>query len=295
MQRVVDLALRMAPSNAPALVTGESGTGKERIARVLHAGSRRSEGPFVPVNCAAIPETLLESELFGHVRGAFSGADRDRTGLFETANGGTLFLDEIGEASASVQATLLRVLQERRIRPVGSSRERDVDVRVVTATHRDLRSRVREGRFREDLFYRIAVLSLHVPPLRARREDIRPLCDAWLAREAPHAARPSERAWRSLLAHDWPGNVRELENELERATALVPAGSPIEPHHFSSIVQRGEAPFPEAPAPRAPNETLRASLDRVERWLLRERLAENDGRRAETAQQLGITREGLYN
>lgn len=294
MQRVLDLTLQMSPSLAPVLVTGETGTGKERIARVLHAASHRSAGPFVPVNCAAIPETLLESELFGHVRGAFSGADRDRIGLIESANGGTLFLDEIGEASASVQATLLRVLQEKRVRPVGSSRERKVDVRVVTATHRDLRARVRAMHFREDLFYRLAVLSIHVPPLREHKTDIRPLVCALLAREKDERREISKSAWEALLRHDWPGNVRELESQVTRARALAAPDGPIEPHHFAPSVLRAEPPFPNAPPSSHVAEPLRSALERVERWLIRERLAENDGHRSATAKQLGITREGLY-
>jgi two-component system response regulator HupR/HoxA len=292
LRRVLALAIRLAPSAAPVLITGETGTGKERVARAVHQASRRV-GPFVAVNCAALPETLLESELFGHQRGAFSGAERDRKGLIESGAGGTVFLDEIGEASASAQAKLLRVLQERRVRPLGSSTEREVDVRFVTATHRDLLRAVREGGFREDLYYRLAVLLIEVPPLRTRPDDIRPLVRHMIAREAAESDLTPE-AWAQLEAHAWPGNVRELENEVTRALALAEPGEPLQPKHFSERLGASFAPIANLPLESQPDETLRETLDRVERWLVHEALRRNGGHRARTARGLGVTREGLY-
>jgi transcriptional regulator with PAS, ATPase and Fis domain len=232
MRHVLELASRAATSRATVLVTGETGTGKELVARAIHECSARSRHAFVAVNCAAFPDTLLESELLGHVRGAFSGAERDRKGLIEEANQGTLFLDEVAETSPSFQAKLLRVLQERRVRPVGANREREVDVRVVAATHRDLRRAVREGRFREDLYYRVAVLGIHIPPLRERREDVLPLADHLLERhqnsEGKSGCRLGNEIRPLLESHHWPGNVRELANEIQRTLALAEPGDTLE-------------------------------------------------------------------
>ncbi len=225
MQRLFRLVEKAAAFPTTVLVTGESGVGKELVARALHHQGPRAERPFVAVNCGAIPEALLESELFGHVRGAFTGAHADRKGLFEAAHGGTLFLDEIGELPLSLQVKLLRVLQEGTVRPVGASRDRAVDVRVVAATVRDLSEEVAAGRFREDLLYRLDVLRIHVPPLRERKEDLSLLVDHFLARFAERlgvaveGVRPD--AMRALLAYPWPGNVRELQNVLERAVVLA--------------------------------------------------------------------------
>ena len=292
LRRVLDLAVRIAPSAAPVLVLGETGTGKERIARVVHQASRRP-GPFVAVNCAALPETLLESELFGHRRGAFSGADRDRKGLVESADRGTVFLDEVGEASPGAQAKLLRVLQERRVRPLGAVEEIAVDVRFVTATHRDLLREVREGRFREDLYYRLAVLALEVPPLRERPEDVRPLVRHLIEREH-RGLEVTPEAWRRLEVHAWPGNVRELENEVTRALALADPGEPLDAKHFSERLGASFAPIANLPLETHPEETLRETLARVERWLVHDALRRHGGHRARTAKQLGITREGLF-
>ena len=247
------------------------------------------------MNCAAFPETLLESELFGHVRGSFTGADRDKQGLFEVADRGTLFLDEVGETSGPFQAKLLRVLQEREIRPVGGTRPRKVDVRLVAATNRDLRFEVRSGRFREDLYYRLAVFPIAVPPLRARTEDILPLAEHFLAlhgaREGKPGCRLSRDAARLLLSYAWPGNVRELENEVQRALALAEPGQLLERELLSprllGVLEPIEANVVEG-------ETLRESMGRVEAWLIRRTLERCDNRRAETARRLGITREGLY-
>ena len=219
----------LARTPTAVLIRGETGTGKELIARAIHYNSERAGEPFVPINCTAIPETLLESELFGHVRGAFTGASADRRGHFERAGSGTLFLDEIGDTSPAFQAKLLRVLQEREVLPVGAERPRRTDARVIAATHRDLEARVAEGAFREDLYFRLRVVEIRVPPLRERRADIPLLARALAARLARgmHRDPPAipERVMRALEAHDWPGNVRELENALSRALVLSPGGT----------------------------------------------------------------------
>jgi transcriptional regulator with PAS, ATPase and Fis domain len=224
VRRILDLAGKIAQSDATVLVTGESGTGKELVAHTVHRLSSRCSHPFVPVNCAAIPEELLESELFGHVRGAFTGAINARQGRFQLAHGGTLFLDEIGEMSAKLQAKLLRVLQEREFEPVGSDRSFQADVRVVAATNRDLAAAVKQKRFREDLFYRLNVLPIALPPLRERREDIRLLITHFLHVHASKKGKAVERiegpALAALESHPWPGNVRELENVIERIVVL---------------------------------------------------------------------------
>ena len=299
MREVLALAERAMPSQATVLITGETGTGKELLARAIHDGSPRRTGPFVALNCAAFPDTLLESELFGHVRGSFTGADRNKKGLFEVANGGTLFLDEVGETSPPLQAKLLRALQEREVRPVGGARPRAVDVRVVAATNRALRGEVARGAFREDLYYRLAVFHLALPPLRERREDILPLAAHFLRR---HGERDSKRgcelardAADLLLLHAWPGNVRELENEMQRALAIAEAGEAIAVRHLSERLQEALRPVRETAIDAAPGgEPLRRTLARIEGWLIRRALDEHGGRRAATARTLGITREGLY-
>jgi DNA-binding NtrC family response regulator/predicted hydrocarbon binding protein len=224
MRRVLDLARRVARVESTTLVTGESGVGKERLARLIHDESSRSTGPFVAVNCGAVTETLLESELFGHARGAFTGAERDRAGFFEAATGGTLFLDEIGEISPGMQVKLLRALQEKEVRRVGESRSRPVDVRVLAATNRNLADEVAAGRFRQDLFYRLRVIELRIPPLRDRSEDILPLARVFLAETARRMGRKltgfTPRAADQLVRHAWPGNVREVQNAIEHAVAL---------------------------------------------------------------------------
>jgi DNA-binding NtrC family response regulator len=225
MHAVFEQVKMVARSDASVLVVGESGTGKELVARAIHHNSPRKDGPFVAVNCTAIPETLLESELFGHEKGAFTGADRKRRGLFVEAAGGTLLLDEIGDLPPALQAKLLRVLQDKAVRPVGASEELQIDLRIVSATHRDLLALIKEGTFREDLYYRLAVLPLRLPSLRERGEDILLLAEHFLRRAAAALDKPLEgfdddaRAW--LLKHRWPGNVRELENVVERAATLA--------------------------------------------------------------------------
>jgi DNA-binding NtrC family response regulator len=289
---LIDVASR---SHATVLVTGETGTGKELVARAIHAAGPRGRAPFVGLNCAAFPETLLEAELFGHARGAFTGADRDRAGLIEEAQGGTLFLDEVGETSGPFQAKLLRVLQEREVRRLGDARTRRVDVRVVAATNRDLLREADRGDFRRDLYYRLAVFPIQIPPLRKRVGDIVPLAEHFLAtfgeREGRPGVRLSPEAGRLLQSHLWPGNVRELENEVHRALTLAEAGDTLTPDHFSERVAGILEPI--EPNLR-PGETLRETLERIEAWLLRRALSRNGNRRAATARQLGITREGLY-
>jgi transcriptional regulator with PAS, ATPase and Fis domain len=293
MQQVFGLIACASRAKATVLISGETGTGKELIARAIHRGSPRAARPFVAVNCAAFPDSLLESELFGCTKGAFTGADRDRAGLFEAADGGSLFLDEVSETSGPFQAKLLRVLQERELRPVGSTRSRRVDVRVIAASNRDLWRLAQAGGFRADLYYRLAVFPIPVPSLRERRGDILALASRFLTLHgdaaAPSALAPD--AARLLQAYAWPGNVRELENEIQRALALVPSGSALDAAQFSARLRE---PLTPVDAELQPGESLRESLDRVEAWLIRRTLDAHGGRRAETARRLAITREGLY-
>ncbi len=290
MRRVLGLAERVATVDAPVLLTGESGSGKERIARHIHALSRRSTGPFIPVNCGALPEHLLESELFGHVKGAFTGADRHHEGLFEAAATGTLLLDEVGDFPLAVQVKLLRVLQDREVRPVGSSKSRKADVRIVAATNRDLGEMVRARGFRRDLYYRLKVVSIEVPSLRQRREDILPLAHAFVRRncDAYHCGpcSLSARALDRLLAYPWPGNVRELEHAMERAVVLAEGKPRIEEGDLPpEVLTGGEAP----PA----DESLLPLAELERRHILRV-LAHHGGGRKETAKTLGIGTNTLW-
>ena len=277
-------------SDAPVLVTGETGTGKELVARAIHRHGGRAARPFVPVNCGALPEGLLESELFGHVRGAFTGAVADKRGLFEEARGGTIFLDEIGEMSPALQVRLLRAIELGEVRPVGSPRATTVDVRVIAATHRDLERAAREGTFRQDLYYRLHVFSVRVPPLRERREDVPLLAAHFLAGFASRgrgAASLTPAAVAALAAHDWPGNVRELENSLERL-AVEARGGTID-----------VADLPPAFRERKPSleEPLFAglpSLEELEKRYLRHVLSAVKGNRSRAAEALGIDRRTLY-
>jgi len=224
MRAIFDLIQTIAPQSSRVLITGESGTGKELVARAIHENSPRVQTPFITINCGAFPETLLESELFGYMKGAFTGARENRQGLFQAAHGGTLFMDEIGNMSLTMQVKLYRVLQEGKVRPIGSTEEIDLDVRVITATNKDLEQEIAEGRFREDLYYRLSVIPIHVPPLRERREDIPLLARAFFERFRKTMEKAVEgiepEAMRRLEAYDWPGNVRELENTIERSVAL---------------------------------------------------------------------------
>lgn len=228
MRAIFDLIQTVAPQTSRVLITGESGTGKELVARAIHENSARAEAPFITINCGAFPETLLESELFGYIKGAFTGANENRQGLFQAAHGGTLFLDEIGNMSLAMQVKLYRVLQEGKVRPIGSTEETDVDVRIIAATNKDFEKEIAEGRFREDLYYRLSVIPIQLPPLRDRRDDIPLLTRHFLERfrksMEKHIEGISPEAMRKIEAYEWPGNVRELENTMERAVALETGG-----------------------------------------------------------------------
>jgi len=286
------MIVQVAPTEATVLITGESGTGKELVASALHHKSLRSEGPLIKVNCAALAENLLESELFGHEKGAFTGADRRRDGRFVQAQGGTLFLDEIGETSPAMQAKLLRVLQEHELQRVGGQETITVDVRIVTATNRDLEIEVRAGRFREDLFYRLNVVVLDVPPLREREGDIPLLADFFLHRFAKRNNRTVQgitpECMDVLNRYSWPGNVRELENAIERGVILMRgeyldvAGLPIAIQRWSGMNPKQETEQP-------------ATLKEAERLLIVKTLEETGGNRSEAARRLQITRKTLLN
>ncbi len=287
MLRLVD---RVATTDAPILIQGESGTGKELVARAIHFGSKRAGAEFVAENCAAVAETLLEAELFGHKKGAFTGADRDRQGLFEIANGGTLFLDEVGDMSLDMQKKLLRVLQEGEVRPVGARDNRKVDVRIVAATNRDVDAMMKEGTFREDLYYRLNVVRLRIPALRERREDLPLLVDYFLeatARESGRArARVSDRAMKALMRHNWPGNVRELQNEIRRAAIM--ADGLIDPEHLSPQVL-GSAGTDGIPT----GGTLKGAKLSLERKMIEAALKRTGGNVAAAARELGVHRPQL--
>ena len=287
MHRLSELVARVAPRDVTVLVSGESGTGKERVAEAIWRASRRADRPFVRFNCAALTPELAEAELFGHARGAFTGAVRARPGLFGEADGGTILLDEVGELAPAAQAKLLRVLQDGEVRPVGEERARHVDVRVVASTHRDLKDLVARGSFREDLFYRLAVVTLRVPALRERPDDIPVLARHFLARFAArfgvaHAA-PSPDLLARLAAHPWPGNVRELEHALESLVALSPEGG----LDLALLPRAG-------PAGDTPALTLRQRVEGYERGLVLEALAKARGNRSEAARALGISRVTLH-
>ncbi len=288
MSRLAVLVARVAPRDVTVLITGESGTGKERVAEALVRASRRAAGPFVRFNCAALTAELAEAELFGHSKGAFTGAVRARSGLFGEADGGTLLLDEVAELDPSLQAKLLRVLQEGEVRPVGEDRARKVDVRILAATHRDLKERVASGQFREDLFYRLNVVHLAIPPLRERPEDIRVLARHFLARFAERFGvelpAVSDALYGRLAAWPWPGNVRELENAIERMVALSPDG------------ELDQSLLPEARETEAGPRglTLKQRVEAYERGLIVEGLKASRGNRSEAARALGISRVTLH-
>jgi len=282
---------RLAPSNIPVLILGETGTGKELVARAIHEQSPRASHAFVAVNCGALPDTLLESELFGHVRGSFTGADRDKRGLFEEAEGGTLLLDEVGDTSPAFQTKLLRAIEAREIRPVGGVEVRHVDVRVVSATHRDLGKMVEAGSFRQDLLYRLNTATLYVPPLRRRRVDIPFLAQHFAEEFGDEHARKimlDESFLDDLAQKDFPGNVRELRNAVERAIALTAPGEPV-----GSTPLGAEASS--AAGEPAGDGTLKQQLDRVERDALRDALDRFHGNRTRMAEALGLSRVGLRN
>jgi DNA-binding NtrC family response regulator len=314
-RELLDLVRRVAPASSSVLVQGESGTGKEFVARLLHYWSDRVGAPFVAINCAALAPGVLESELFGHERGAFTGALQARAGCFERAHGGTLFLDEIGEISGDFQAKLLRVLEDGEVMRVGASKSRHVDVRVVAATNRGLREAIAAGRFREDLYFRLNVIPITIDPLRARREDILPLARFFLARHAERPLALSAEAEAALERHAWPGNVRELENAIERA-AILARGDRLEPEdlllepgvekaggegrsdprvaELSAATANSEAGAGAGAASAAGEGTLQEAVDRATAERVRAALRATAGRRAEAAGLLGIERTTLY-
>jgi len=294
LTRVLEAVRRAAPTRARVLITGESGVGKELVARAIHHSSKRADGPFVKLNCAAIPQTLVESELFGHERGAFTGADRRRLGRFERADRGTLFLDEIGEMPLEVQARLLRVLQEGELERVGGTATIPVNVRVIAATNRDLATEVREGRFREDLYYRLAVIPVEVPPLRGRKEDIPELAVHFLAASC-EANELEDREWTgeavaALQRHDWPGNIRELAALIDRL-AILTAGPMIRAEDVRAALPGA----PRLSGAELPTEgSLYAILEAVERRILEDRIARFGGNMTRAAEDLGLERSHLY-
>ncbi len=290
LRAVLNLAGRVAPSDASVLITGESGTGKELLAKGIHYNSSRAEGPFVAVNCAAIPENLIESELFGHMKGAFTGAVRDKQGKFELAGGGTLFLDEIGDLRPDLQAKILRALQEREVDRVGGSRAIPVDVRVIAATNRDVERAVREGSIREDLYYRLSVITLHMPPLRERRDDIPLLVQHFLKKFNQGAAiRIEEPALAVIKAYGWPGNVRELENVIERAS-VIRRGDVIALDDLPDKLKKEKADVANIIL-NLPEEGI--SLEELEKSLIVKALERHKGNQTRAAEYLGITRPTL--
>ena len=290
MKAVVRTIERVAPSDVSILSTGESGTGKEVIADLIHSLSPRSKGPNIKVNCAALPRELIESELFGSVKGAFTGAQADREGLFRQAEGGTLMLDELSEMPIDTQSKLLRVLQEKEVRPVGGKTSYKIDCRVIAATNRVPQDAIKDGKLREDLFYRISAISVYLPPLRERREDILPLANAFLKRFAAQANRVmmgfAPIAADMIQRHDWPGNVRQLQNEVQRAV-LMAEGNVIEQADLA--IQVAETPAAQA---AAGNLTL---MEAMERNTIVQMLKDTNGNKLETAKRLGIGRQTLYN
>lgn len=292
MREVFDLIRRVAPANANVLITGESGTGKERVARAIHDEGNRRSKRFVAINCTAIPEALLESELFGHAKGSFTGAINRKRGLFEEADGGTIFLDEIGDMNLALQGKLLRVIQERKVRSVGDTIDREIDVRIVAATHKDLKTAIRNGTFREDLYYRLSVIPIMIPPLRHRREDIPLLADHFLAKYA--RANKSKitgftpEAMTQLISMPWEGNVRELENVVERVIVLA-RGTLIEEKDLPQSSEGGIENFFEA----AHAGTL-PTLEDIERRYFKFVLDKTAGRKEKAAQILGVNRRTLY-
>jgi two-component system response regulator HupR/HoxA len=302
--RMID---KVAPTQATVLVTGENGTGKELVARAIHLGSPRADRPFVAANCSAFNDNLLESELFGHRRGAFTGAHADKRGLFEEADGGTFLLDEVGDMSPALQVKLLRVLQEGTFLPVGGTSTKKVDVRIIAATNKDLAAMVKQGSFREDLYYRLHVVALRTPPLRERGEDLDVLIDHFMVRLSTRLGRSKRLApaTRALLrAHRWPGNVRELQNEIERIWVLSGDDTTIAPEHLSRAIQESSGarassipPAPPGETPAAaveePEEPLQVALERVERQIIERALARQNGNRTRAAAALGVSRRNL--
>ena len=297
MSEVFRLAEKAALSPIAVLIEGETGTGKELFAQAIHASSPRARAPFLPVNCAALPESLIESELFGHRRGAFTGAHQDRKGIFEAASGGTIFLDEIGEMPAAMQPKLLRVLQEGAVTPIGESCPRAVDVRVLSATNRDLTREIEDTKFRSDLYFRLAAFRIRLPPLRERLEDLPLLAQRLLSQAAQaHGTRAPEiepATLAMLCAYDWPGNVRQLQNELYRAVALAPTGVPITTEHLSEEIRANQGAAPGSPPTQAAPGDLREARASFESDHIQRMLQQCDGNVSMAARELGLSRNGL--
>jgi DNA-binding NtrC family response regulator len=295
MQRVADQIQRLQGSDLTVLITGESGTGKDLVARAIHAGSPRGRATYLPYNCTSATRELADSQLFGHRRGSFTGAVADQPGVIRSATGGTIFLDEIGDLPLDVQPKLLRFLEQGEILPVGETRPMRVDVRVVAATNADLEQRVVEGKFREDLFYRLSVIRIHVPPLRDRREEIPHLSTFFLREASERLGKPDVRLSADTLdlfdAFSWPGNVRQLRNEIHRAVAMATPAGTVTPELLSPVFAGGDG----TPTPRrARNVTLAAAVEGLEREMIEGALQRAGGNISQTARALGLTRRGLY-
>ena len=303
MRKLSGLLDRIKGSGATILISGENGTGKELVAKAVHRMSKRADKRFVATNCSAFNDNLLESELFGHRRGSFTGAVSDKPGLFEVADGGTFFLDEVGDMSPALQVKLLRVLQEGVFMPVGATEPRKVDVRIIAATNRDLGGMVKSGAFREDLYYRLHVVAVRVPPLRERRDDIPLLCEHFMAKLSERDGTSkvlSQRALDRLMTHEWPGNVRELENEIERLWVLSGHESLIDEEHLTPVIRNGGRRVPVAAAGGSaaaqspvPNSTLPEAVEDLERRMIIEGLRRAKGNKTRAAEELGISRRNL--
>src|SRR5205823_4901296 len=297
MQRVTDQIQRLQGNDLTVLITGESGTGKDLVARAIHAGSPRHEAMFLPYNCTSATRELADSQLFGHRRGSFTGALADQPGVIRTAVGGTLFLDEVGDLPLDIQPKLLRFLEQGEVLPVGETRPTRVDVRVVAATNADLEQRVAENTFREDLFYRLSVIRIHVPPLRERREEIPHLSTLFLRDATERLGKPGVRLSAEALdlfdAFSWPGNVRQLSNEVKRAVAMAPAEGTITPELLSPVFGGADAAAPSSRG-RARSVTLAVAVERLEREMIEGALQRASGNISQTARSLGLTRRGLY-
>ena len=308
MQALFRMVEKVAPTQATVLITGENGTGKELVARAIHDGSTRTKAPFVAANCSAFNDNLLESELFGHKRGAFTGATFDKRGLFEEADTGTFLLDEVGDMTPALQVKLLRVLQEGTFLPVGGTQTKKVDVRIIAATNRDLAALVKQGRFREDLYYRLHVVALRTPPLRDRGEDLARLIEHFLQRLGERHGRVKTLdplTFEKLKAHRWPGNVRELQNEMERIWVLSGDERTIGPEHLSRTLSAvaprenvldfspPQTDVGSSPPPEPADEPLQLTLERVERQIIERALAKVNGNRTRAAQALGVSRRNL--
>jgi DNA-binding NtrC family response regulator len=305
MQTLLAIARRIAPTNVPVLITGETGTGKEVLARMIHAYSNRAEKTFLPFNCSATPKDMLDSQLFGHRRGAFTGANEHFSGVIRAAAGSTLFLDEIGETTLDVQPKLLRFLESSEVHPIGEPQPVSVDVRVIVATNVDLESLLAQGRFREDLFYRLNIVRLHVPPLRERRVEIPSLANHYLARHAREYGRGdlrlAEETMEYLVLYRWPGNVRQLVNEMRRLAALAEPGAVLMPEHLSPEIAASRRTIPASERALEPTEfvvrldqPMSAAIQHVERAMMLWALKRCSGRMEETATLLGLSRKGLY-